>query len=197
MATASRRPDVRVREATPLDLAACAEILVRAWSSALPNRPRRVALDDFREQTGGELLLVATLERDPVGFISVWSPVWFVHHLFVDPRHQGRGIGSRLLGHVSTLAGGRSLSLKCQVENRAALRFYERHGFRTTDSRGRDEFGEWVELRAESVQAGAPARGRAKGRGAREPATIADRRAEPGIRGAVRQRGTPERDREP
>jgi len=138
---------VRIREATPADLAICAGILERAWHSALPARPRRVAVDDLREQTRGELLLLATLERNPAGFISVWRPEWFVHHLFVDPSWQGRGIGGRLLEHVSRLADRHPLRLKCQTENRAAIRFYERHGFRATESRGCDAFGEWVGLR--------------------------------------------------
>ena len=74
-----------------------------------------------------------------------------MHHLFVDPTSQGRGIGSCLLEYVSTLAAGHTLSLKCQTENRAAIRFYERHGFQQTNSRGSDNFGEWVGLRTPSA----------------------------------------------
>jgi GNAT superfamily N-acetyltransferase len=140
-----------VREATAPELAICAEILCSAWNSALPSRPRRVGIEVFRDQTLDELLLVAAIQDDPVGFISLWKPSWFVHHLFVEPRCQGQGIGSFLLRHVSALAGSHPLSLKCQTENRAAIRFYERRGFHPTDSRGTDEYGEWVEFRTETT----------------------------------------------
>ncbi len=143
---------VRIREAMTSEHAICAHILSRAWNSTSPSRSRPVGIRDFREQTFGELLLVTTSKGDPLGFISVWRPSWFVHHLFVHPMSQRRGIGRRLLGYVSTLAAGHPLSLKCQTENCAAIRFYERYGFQQTDSRGSDEFGEWVELRIPSAQ---------------------------------------------
>lgn len=142
---------VRIREATTSEHAICAQILTSAWNSTSPSRPRRVTIHEFREQTLGEILLVATSEDGVVGFISVWRPSWFVHHLFIDPMSQGSGIGSCLLEYVSILAAGHPLSLKCQTENRAAIRFYERHGFQQTDSRGSDDFGEWVELRTPSA----------------------------------------------
>jgi ribosomal protein S18 acetylase RimI-like enzyme len=141
------QPEIGIREGSASDHAICAEILSRAWNSALPTRPRRVGVREFREQTLDELVLVAVSGREPVGFISVWKPSWFVHHLFVDPAFQGRNIGSRLLGHIAALAGEHEMGLKCQIENRAAIRFYERHGFQCTALRGSDEFGEWVELR--------------------------------------------------
>lgn len=137
---------VAIREATASDHVVCAEILTRAWRSALPTRPRRVDLGEFRRQTLGELLLVAVVADEVVAFISIWQPDWFVHHLFVDPAFQHQGIGSSLLEHLARLSGDHALSLKCQVENHAAIGFYERHGFRRTELRGRDEFGEWVEL---------------------------------------------------
>ncbi len=139
-----------VREATPADHAACADILGRAWNSSLPTRPRLVGIDEFREQTRGELLLVAVRGHTVAGFISVWEPDWFIHHLFVEPAFQGSGIGRRLVEHVSAQASDRELSLKCQVDNAAAIRFYERNGFRCTASRGVGDFGEWVELRQHS-----------------------------------------------
>ncbi|HIE89654.1 MAG: GNAT family N-acetyltransferase [bacterium] len=30
------------------------------------------------------------------GFISIWSPEKFVHHLYVDPKYQGRGVATIL-----------------------------------------------------------------------------------------------------
>ena len=144
---ASTRDKFAVREATSDDHAICARILTQAWVSALPTRRRKVGLAEFREQTEGELLFVAACKRSVVGFISIWEQEWFVHHLFVDPAFQNRGVGTRLLIHVSTLAGDRELSLKCPTDNQSAIRFYTRLGFNPTALQGVDEFGEWVELR--------------------------------------------------
>ena len=108
-----------------------------------------VGVEDFRDATRGEFIFIAVRDGSLVGFVSVWKPSCFVHHLFVDPVFQGRGVGSALLRHVAMLAGDRPLSLKCQLENHSALRFYESRGFQPTASRGCDEFGDWVELRDE------------------------------------------------
>jgi len=141
------RDKLVIRVAAHEDHAACAGILAESWLSALPSRRRNVGLAEFRDQTEGELLLVAVLEPDVVGFISLWTKEWFVHHLFVDPAYQNQGVGTRLLTHAATLAGDRELSLKCQVQNEGAIRFYGRLGFKQTTRKGVDEFGEWVELR--------------------------------------------------
>jgi GNAT superfamily N-acetyltransferase len=104
-------------------------------------------LAGFREQTDGELLFVSASERHIAGFISVWAQEWFVHHLFVDPVFQNRGVGIGLLTHVAMLAGENALTLKCQTENQDAIRFYTRFGFNPTGLQGNDEFGEWIQLR--------------------------------------------------
>jgi len=135
-----------IRAAATDDHSTCARILTQSWASALPNMRRDVGLAEFRDQTEGELLFVATCERGIVGFISVWAQDWFVHHLFVSPEFQNRGVGTHLLHHVSTLAGNRELSLKCPAENQSAIRFYTRLGFKPTALQGVDEFGEWVKL---------------------------------------------------
>jgi ribosomal protein S18 acetylase RimI-like enzyme len=141
------RDGFAIRAAVAEDHEICARILTESWLSALPNRPRRVDLIGFREQTDGELLFVSASERRVAGFISVWAQEWFVHHLFVDPALQNRGVGTGLLEHVAMLAGENGLALKCQTENRDAIRFYTRFGFKPTALRGDDEFGEWVQLR--------------------------------------------------
>ena len=50
-------------------------------------------------------------------------------HLYVDPAHQDRGIGSRLLDQAKSLRPDR-LELWVFQKNEGARRFYERHGFR-------------------------------------------------------------------
>jgi ribosomal protein S18 acetylase RimI-like enzyme len=86
-------------------------------------------LADFDTLTRDEKLLVAeTAGSDIAGFISVWEPDHFIHHLHVAAGQQGRGIGRALL---NALPGrpARSYQLKCLQRNESALAFYLHHGF--------------------------------------------------------------------
>ena len=57
-------------------------------------------------------------------------------HLFVQPEHQGMGLGRRLLaeGEAMIAAGGHfDFELHARVENLAAIAFYEAAGWTVTD----------------------------------------------------------------
>lgn len=47
-------------------------------------------LEDFIKQTQGEYILTAFWNDIPVGFISIWMPNNFIHHLYVDYNYQGK-----------------------------------------------------------------------------------------------------------
>jgi GNAT superfamily N-acetyltransferase len=80
---------------------------------------------DFDRDTKGEVILVATLNSMPVGFISIWMRDNFIYHLFIDPDHQGKGYGRRLL--IAGLKNlGRPSRLKCVVRNSKACKFLNR-----------------------------------------------------------------------
>jgi GNAT superfamily N-acetyltransferase len=67
----------------------------------------------------------AEVNGNLTGFIAFAGDM--VHHLFVAPPYQGRGVGSQLL----EIAKGSRPSLQLWVfqVNDPAIRFYERHGF--------------------------------------------------------------------
>ncbi|RKF17396.1 GNAT family N-acetyltransferase [Alginatibacterium sediminis] len=92
-------------------------------------------LSDFESDTEGERLWVASLSTEIIGFISVWPADSFIHHLYVDSVHQGKGVGSQLLAEVQFTYS--ELSLKCNVQNHKALEFYAAKGF-VRDSQGGD-----------------------------------------------------------
>jgi ribosomal protein S18 acetylase RimI-like enzyme len=81
-------------------------------------------IDDFEAHTQDEEIWVAILGQEIVGFIAVWPPDSFIHHLYVDPVHRDEGIGKMLLATVSTKYQ-RPLKLKCLEKNEAALNFYK------------------------------------------------------------------------
>lgn len=134
-----------IRPATPADLPALRELFLSVrrhtfvWQS-----PDLFQLEDFDTQTEGERVFVAEAGDRIAGFISVWEPDDFIHHLFVDVGHMRRGVGRALLRALP----GRSVRayrLKCLSCNKAALAFYQSHGFMET-GRGVSAEGEHIVL---------------------------------------------------
>lgn len=65
--------------------------------------------------------------------------------LGVDPQHQGRGAGTRLLRYVLSL--GQNVMLLVRKENVRAFRLYQKHGFEVTGHFNAEE-ASWVMHRA-------------------------------------------------
>ncbi len=92
----------------------------------------------------GEEIHVAISDRKIVGFVAIWAPDRFIHHLYVDPKYQGRGIGSELLRMCENVYGT-PLSLKCDTCNERAQRFYRKKGWLPSE-KGVGADGPWVRL---------------------------------------------------
>jgi GNAT superfamily N-acetyltransferase len=99
----------------------------------------RFALHDFAPDTDGEVIEVALHDGEPVGFVSVWMPAHFIHHLYVDAAYQGLGIGTLLLDRALQRIG-RPAGLKCVERNARALAFYRAKGWRFV-AHGEDDLG--------------------------------------------------------
>ncbi len=128
------------------DASICAGIFDRAWRAGHPFAPRRIDAALFKTETEAETLFVAEDDAAVVGFVSLYLPASFIHHLYVEPRLRNRGIGSALLRHAVSIAGG-SATLKCQLGNQPALGFYRHLGWVEVVA-GVGEFGAWVTLRS-------------------------------------------------
>jgi GNAT superfamily N-acetyltransferase len=139
-----RQNRISIRAFAPADTERCVRLFDRAWHAGHPYAPRRVDRAAFAAETKGEEVLVAVTAEGIAGFVSLYAPGRFIHHLYVDPDLQGRGIGRALLDRAVKLAGGRA-SLKCQLRNARAIRFYRRLGWREADTGG-DEDMPWVRM---------------------------------------------------
>jgi ribosomal protein S18 acetylase RimI-like enzyme len=100
---------------------------------------------DFSRDTEGEAILVAVGHDDePVGFISVWEPDRFVHHLYVRSRSRRNGIGQALLDALEARMQ-KPWRLKCPRANSEAMAFYLARGWNEVSS-GASEDGPFALL---------------------------------------------------
>jgi ribosomal protein S18 acetylase RimI-like enzyme len=105
--------------------AATAGAIKRAWAAAYFDGQR------------GERMLVARREGRPVGFLGVLAPgagVRVIDIVAVDRAQRGARAGSSLVEALLASFDGR-VDVGTQIANTGALRFYERLGFRVTDTR--------------------------------------------------------------
>jgi GNAT superfamily N-acetyltransferase len=125
------RDDIAIRLATAGDDEQCARIFLAARRAAFHwGDPSLMKLEDYARDTEGEEVWVAVHRTTVAGFAAIYLQDGhnFLHHMFIDPSLQRRGIGSRLLRHVLTRLG-RPASLKCLVANTPARAFYAKRGW--------------------------------------------------------------------
>ena len=109
--------------------------LEAAW---LPRAVRERS--NFTRDTEGEAVLVAIGSTgEPEGFISVWEPDSFIHHLYVRSSARGKGVGETLLDSLNGRIP-KPWRLKCLRANAEAFGFYLKRGW-TEVSSGSSEDG--------------------------------------------------------
>jgi GNAT superfamily N-acetyltransferase len=144
---AGRQTQVHIRSFDPTsDLEICQRVYQIARAAAFHwVDPKRFRLRDFSADTKGEAVAVAE-ERNlgVVGFVGIWFPEHFIHHLYVLPERHRCGIGKALLSHALGQVG-RPARLKCQQRNRNACEFYTHLGWRSGET-GYDSIGDWIEF---------------------------------------------------
>ena len=115
----------------------------RLEASWLPTAAK--AQSNFSRDTEGESLFVAVSVSDrPEGFISVWEPDAFIHHLYVRSAERGRGVGGMLLDSLNGRIP-KPWRLKCLRANARACAFYLHRGW-TEVSSGEGEDGPFAVL---------------------------------------------------
>ena len=102
----------------------------------------QITLGSFDADTANEKILVAKYGEKVAGFVSLWEPDFFIHHLYVDTDFQGRGIGQKLLAAILESVRGVA-SLKCLENNQKAVRFYTKNGWEKSLT-GKSEHGNYI-----------------------------------------------------
>ncbi len=132
-----------VRHAAENDAVSCAAIHRAALTMAMPFMPRLHTVEEdhkyFAEILAAQKCWVMERQGGVLGFIALGDS--WVNHLYVLPRYQGIGIGTRLLD-IAKETSPRSLQLWTFQENLRARTFYGKHGFievELTDGAGNQE----------------------------------------------------------
>lgn len=124
----------RVRPFTESDRASLEAIYGACRTDAAWLPPAVKQSSDFSRDTEGETILVAAGPNDePEGFISVWEPEGFIHHLYVRSCSQRKGIGEALL-HALQVRMPKPWRLKCVRANVEASLFYQKQGWKEVSS---------------------------------------------------------------
>lgn len=122
---------IQVRKAQDSDLEPLELLFLEVRQKTFFWKPSHLfAIQDFRKDTQGEEVYIAENEhKNLLGFISVWKGDHpFIHHLYVLPSSQKKGVGTLLVRHLF-LHFPLPYRLKCLVKNREAIRFYAKTGW--------------------------------------------------------------------
>lgn len=120
-----------IRPATRLDIPQLQRVRAAVRENVL-RTPGKVTVRDYEEHIDGRgRTWVAEHDGAIVGFVSVDGATSWLWALFVDPDHEGRGLGRALLAAAlawSRERGAASLELTTEPGTRAE-RFYRAAGF--------------------------------------------------------------------
>ena len=145
------RLPLHIRRATAADAARVADVYLSAVHVSLPWQQLAHTDDEVRDWIAGHVVpdlptWVADLDGDVVGTIVLVPPkaaddfAW-IDHLYVDPLHQGHGVGDGLIAFGKE-CHPRGLQLWTFRRNTRARSFYEHRGFvavEFTDGEGNEE----------------------------------------------------------
>lgn len=141
---------ISIRPGTMEDISACALILTESGQQAFGFAAWPVYdAAAFQSVTQDEDILIAERDGLVIGFAAIYTrdaPYNFLHHLYVHPAASGQGAGRLLLAAVVAQFGP-CLSLKAQLSNRRARRFYADAGWvEDGQVQGVDATGPWITI---------------------------------------------------
>jgi [ribosomal protein S18]-alanine N-acetyltransferase len=127
---------VTIRRLTYADLPQVIAIERRAFPA-----PWSLAMFVLELSKPAGICLAALEGKTLVGYLicSRYDTVWHVMNVAVDPKLQGKGLGSAMLDHLLAEVGDdrARYTLEVRQSNAPAIRLYERFGFRAAGLRRR------------------------------------------------------------
>jgi putative acetyltransferase len=109
----------------------------QAWASAADDE------EQFAKRLAGELTLVATLQKSPVGFAALKGADQ-IDMLYVHPSAAGQGVASMLVEALERLAGGRGAKSLTVDASDNAQEFFAKRGYVAKQRNTVTINGEWL-----------------------------------------------------
>jgi putative acetyltransferase len=127
-----------VRNLCDYDLVATADLWFRSWHAAFPDLSHPMPHEAWHARLRDDIVprcvcRIVTLGPTIIGFLAVELCSATLEQLFVDPSHQGRGVGKMLIDHAKQISPS-GLKLTTLQRNAAAAKLYVREGFLRADT---------------------------------------------------------------
>lgn len=136
-----------LRPATHEDLEELAElraVVMRPDLERLGRYDEHRVRQRLRDAYAPEHTQIIEVDGEFAGSVSVrptTADVRWLEHFYLSPRHQGRGLGTAVLGTVLSTADAERATVKLNVlQGSPARKLYERHGFVVEDEDPVDVF---------------------------------------------------------
>lgn len=119
--------EIRIAEVS--DAKACTKINETIWGSEWKDPAYH------RERARNGELIIALEKGNIVGYVvfrkGFWKNNYFIEEMAVDPKNQGKGIGSALIKKIEEICSTENARLfsSADSENTTSLRFHEKMGF--------------------------------------------------------------------
>ncbi|WP_255377341.1 GNAT family N-acetyltransferase [Listeria sp. ILCC797] len=136
---------MKIREMENADLTALRALYNEVRAKEFDwEKEEQISERDFDRDTDGERVLVLEQSGEVLGFVGIYEPENFIHHLYVSQNARGAGVGRQLI-QAALATSHDAFTLKCVAENKKALLFYEKLGFKKV-SEGISEDGRYFVL---------------------------------------------------
>ncbi len=136
---------LKIREMENADLTALRALYNEVRTKEFDwEKEEQISERDFDRDTDGERVLVLEQSGEVLGFVGIYEPENFIHHLYVSQNARGAGVGRQLI-QAALATSHDAFTLKCVAENKKALLFYEKLGFKKV-SEGISEDGRYFVL---------------------------------------------------
>lgn len=121
---------VRMRRYAFSDGPRCAQIFLQGRRDAFPWQPPDFfRLSDFYDCVSDDLVWVAEVKGDVVGFLSANPTTKSVENIFVDAHWRKRGVGRCLMLHALYALGEDAAQVRCVRRHTAGQAFFQRTGW--------------------------------------------------------------------
>jgi len=123
---------ISIREYLNSDLESLIDVYHRARQAESCFAKGELSRRKFASLVKGEMIFVYEQQELISGFISIYPSARFIHHLYILPEYQNRGIGTKLIDHCVNIFG-LPLSLKSLAANERACLYYESNNWINED----------------------------------------------------------------